>query len=109
MYFGYSWKTIGITANVPDAELSRRYQNTAFYVTLLEILPRGLEPEGPDVALMIPTVEEISSRWPGMPQDQIARIVEDYEDEQNVLGELDVLHSIHHRVLELAVEELGQM
>ncbi|KAK7467177.1 hypothetical protein VKT23_004235 [Stygiomarasmius scandens] len=109
IYLHDDWKTIGITANVPDAELSRRYQNTAFYVTLLEILPRGLEPEGPDVALMIPTVEEISSRWPGMPQDQIARIVEDYEDEQNVLGELDVLHSIHHRVLELAVEELGQM
>ncbi|THU89518.1 hypothetical protein K435DRAFT_969042 [Dendrothele bispora CBS 962.96] len=105
IYLHDDWKTIGETANVTDTELSRRYQSTAFYVTLLEILPRGLEPEGPDVALMIPTPEEVSSRWPGMPQDQIDRLMEDYEDEQNILGELDVLHGIHHRILELAAQE----
>ncbi|KAF5373775.1 hypothetical protein D9758_000587 [Tetrapyrgos nigripes] len=110
IYLHDDWSTIGVTANITDAELSKRYQTTAFYTTLLEILPREHQPEGyettPDAALMVPSVEEISSRWPGMPQEQISRLMEDYDDEQNILGELDVLNDVYHRVRELAAQEL---
>ena len=108
MYNG-SWDAIRKTTNVSDAELQKRFKNTALYNTLLEILPREDDQEGyetvPDVALMIPSTEEIASRWPGKPQDQIERLIQDYNLECDRLGDMD-LNDVYHRVRELAVEDL---
>ncbi|KAK1236521.1 hypothetical protein PQX77_000214 [Marasmius sp. AFHP31] len=109
IYIHDDWDAIRRTTNVSDAELQKRFKNTALYNTLLEILPREDDQEGyetvPDVALIIPSVEEIASRWPGMPQDQIERLVQDYNLECDKLGDMD-LNDVYHRVRELAVEDL---
>ncbi|KAL0570251.1 hypothetical protein V5O48_011713 [Marasmius crinis-equi] len=109
VYIHDDWDAIRKTTNVSDAELQKRFKSTALYHTLLEILPREDDQEGyetvPDVALIIPSVQEIASRWPGMPQDQIERLVQDYNLECDKLGDMD-LNDVYHRVRELAVEDL---
>ncbi|KAJ8078829.1 hypothetical protein PM082_013112 [Marasmius tenuissimus] len=109
IYIHDDWDAIRKTTNVSDAELQKRFKNTALYNTLLETLPREDDQEGyetvPDVALIIPSVEEIASRWPGMPQDQIERLIQDYNLECDKLGDMD-LNDVYHRVRELAVEDL---
>jgi nuclear pore complex protein Nup133 len=51
---------------------------------------------------MIPSTEEIVSRWPGMSPEQVESMIRDYNSEQDRLGELD-LEDIFLRVHELAV------
>ncbi|KAK7054841.1 hypothetical protein VNI00_003304 [Paramarasmius palmivorus] len=109
IYIHDDWDAIRRTTGVTDAELTKRFKDTALYNTLLEILPREHEQEGyetvPDVALIIPTAEEIASRWPGMPQDRIERLIQDYNLECDKLGDLD-LNDVYHRIRELAAEEI---
>ncbi|KIK57777.1 hypothetical protein GYMLUDRAFT_45965 [Collybiopsis luxurians FD-317 M1] len=113
IYLHDDWKAIQKTVGVGDAELSQRFRETALYFTLLDILSRENqdEPEGyetdPDVALIVPSLEEIASRWPGIPQDQVERVQEDYNLECDRLGELD-LEEAYPRVRELAEMELMQ-
>ncbi|KAF9075250.1 hypothetical protein BDP27DRAFT_40146 [Rhodocollybia butyracea] len=113
IYLHDDWKAIQKTAGVGDAELSQRFRETALYATLLDILSREDqgEPEGfetdPDVALIVPSLEEIASRWPGIPQDQVERVQEDYNIECDRLGEMD-LDEAYPRVRELAEIELTQ-
>jgi len=50
---------------------------------------------------MVPSTEEIVSRWPGMSSDQVDALINDYNSEQDRLGELD-LEDIFQRIHELA-------
>lgn len=52
-------------------------------------------------------MEEIASRWPGIPQDQVERIQEDYNIECDKLGEFEFDES-YPRVRELAEMEISQ-
>ncbi|KAF5381087.1 hypothetical protein D9615_003993 [Tricholomella constricta] len=109
IYIHDDWDSIRKTANVSDAELNARFCNTALYCTLCAILPREYQPEGyetlPDVALITPSAAEITSRWPGLSQEQVDALVQDYNLECDRLGELD-LNDVYHRVRELAVHDV---
>ncbi|KAJ3847514.1 hypothetical protein EV368DRAFT_76646 [Lentinula lateritia] len=112
IYLHDDWTAIQKTTGVGDAELTQRLKETALYTTFLDILshPDQDEPEGfetdPDVALVVPTIEEIASRWPGIPQDQVERIHDDYTSECDKLGEFE-LEEAYPRVRELAEYELS--
>jgi len=103
-----SWETLQKTADVSDDELNSRYQGTALYSTLCTVLERDDGPiVQPSEALMIPSTEEIMSRWPGMSPEQVESLIRDYNSEQDRLGELD-LEDIFLRVHELAVSEVEE-
>lgn len=92
-----------------DSEIKDRLRSTALYHTLCSALSRGEKltngyEASPDVALIVPTPAEISSRWSGISSDQVDAIVEDYNFECDKLGELE-LEDIFHRVRELAVQD----
>ncbi|KAH7871806.1 uncharacterized protein C8R40DRAFT_532912 [Lentinula edodes] len=112
IYLHDDWSAIQKTTGIGDAELTQRFRETALYTTFLDILsqPDQDEPEGfetdPDVALVVPTIEEIASRWPGIPQDQVERIHDDYTSECDKLGEFELEES-YPRVRELAEYELS--
>ena len=57
----------------------------------------------PNEALMIPQREEIASRWPGISAEQVDAMIDDYNAEQDALGELD-LADVFVRVHELAIQ-----
>jgi len=98
----YSWETLQKTSDVSDDELNSRYQGTALYLTLCSALERDDGPViHPSEALVIPSTEEIVSRWPGMSAEQIESLTIDYNSEQDRLGELD-LEDIFLRIHELA-------
>ncbi|KAJ3516620.1 hypothetical protein NLJ89_g1011 [Agrocybe chaxingu] len=101
-----SWETLQKTADISDDELNLRYQGTALYATLCSILQRADSPiVQPSEALMIPSYEEITSRWPGLSTDQVESLITDYNSEQDRLGELD-LDDIFTRIHELASQEV---
>jgi nuclear pore complex protein Nup133 len=103
MEYENSWETLQKTADVSDDELNSRYQGTALYLTLCTVLERDNGPIiQPSEALMIPSTEEIVSRWPGMSPEQVDALIRDYNTEQDRLGELE-LEDIFLRVHELAV------
>ncbi len=98
----YSWETLQKTSDVSDDELNSRYQGTALYLTLCSALERDDGPIiQPSEALLIPSTEEIISRWPGMSAEQTESLTVDYNSEQDRLGELD-LEDIFLRIHELA-------
>jgi nuclear pore complex protein Nup133 len=105
----YSWNMIRKTANVSDVELNERFRGTALYATLCAIISEPDRSEGyetqPDVALMTPSVAEISSRWPGLSLEETEALVQDYNLECDRLGELD-LNDVYHRVRELALHDV---
>ncbi|KAF8964670.1 hypothetical protein BDZ97DRAFT_1660027 [Flammula alnicola] len=106
VYLHDDWETIQKTADVSDEELNSRYQGTALYLTLCSVLQRDDGPIiQPSEALMIPTKEEIGSRWPGMSMDQVESLINDYTSEQDTLGELD-LADVFTRIHELATREV---
>ncbi|CAA7271672.1 unnamed protein product [Cyclocybe aegerita] len=101
-----SWETLQKTADISDDELNLRYQGTALYVTLCSILHRADGPiVQPSEALMIPSPEEITSRWPGLSMDQVESLITDYNSEQDRLGDLD-LDDIFTRIHEMASQEV---
>ena len=108
--FLYSWPKIRKTVNITDTQLIQKFRNTALYQTVKDSLTR--EEGGAEKALLpleeaaiIPTLEELQSRWPGHSTDQIHAIMRDYEAERKRLAELD-LQPIIERVKELAIQEL---
>ncbi|KAG6907355.1 hypothetical protein DXG01_009239 [Tephrocybe rancida] len=109
IYIHDDWDAIRKTANVSDAELSARFRSTALYNTFCAIVTRDYQPVGyetsPDEALITPTTTEITSRWPGLSQEQVDALVRDYNNECDRLGELD-LNDVFHRVRELAVQDV---
>ncbi|KAG7451103.1 uncharacterized protein BT62DRAFT_882814 [Guyanagaster necrorhizus] len=111
IYIHDDWNTIRQTANVSDSELSERFRSTALYTTFCHILTRTDQPDGyetiPDVSLIIPTAEEVSSRWPGKPTDEVESIVQDYTFECDTLGDLE-LNDVYYRIRELAEQDLEE-
>jgi len=84
--------------DVTDDELNDKYRNTALYVALRAAPKYIVEPQQ---ALGIPSTTEISSRWPGMPPDQVEAMEEDYQVESERLRTLGLEHDFA-RVAELA-------
>lgn len=58
----------------------------------------------PSEALPVPTQAEVSSRWPGMPPDDVAALAKDCEWEGRQLAALQ-LEDVVDRVRELANED----
>ncbi|KAJ7632668.1 hypothetical protein FB45DRAFT_978375 [Roridomyces roridus] len=79
------WDAICRTANVSDQELNDRFRA---YSTLRHAVQGYDTP--PDVALIIPTEAEITSRWPGLSSEQVTSLVQDYTLECDRLGELEL-------------------
>ncbi|KAF7338280.1 Methyltransferase type 11 [Mycena venus] len=105
IYIHDDWDAIRRTANVSDHQLNERFRATALYATLSNVLSMESPPEGydtsPDVALVIPTEAEITSRWPGLSSEQVDALLQDYTLECDKLGELD-LNDVYDRIRELA-------
>ena len=108
--FWYSWPKIRKTVNITDTQLIQKFRNTALYQTVKDSLTRE---EGSaekallplEEAAIIPTLEELQSRWPGHSTDQVQAIMRDFEAERKRLAELD-LQPIIERVKELAIQQL---
>ncbi|KAF9476583.1 methyltransferase type 11 [Pholiota conissans] len=111
VYLHDDWENIQKTDDVSDDELNARYQGTALFATLCSILSRPTDDRPlivePTDALMISSKEEIASRWPGMPVEQVEAMTNDYNSEQDILGEL-VLDDVFARILELAECEVEE-
>jgi nuclear pore complex protein Nup133 len=78
------------------------------YTVLLIQLPRAKDEEfdvKPDEALEIPTPEEMASRWPGMSPEQLDAIGDDYVNEMDTLGELELDEELFLQVKELAAQD----
>ncbi|KAJ7449858.1 hypothetical protein FB451DRAFT_741132 [Mycena latifolia] len=107
IYIHDDWDAIRRTANVSDHELNERFRATALYATLSIVLSMESPPEGydtsPDVALVIPTEAEVTSRWPGLSSEQVDALLQDYTLECDKLGDLD-LNDVYDRVRELAAQ-----
>ncbi|PSR74094.1 hypothetical protein PHLCEN_2v10050 [Hermanssonia centrifuga] len=105
----FSWNQIRHTVDATDAELTERFRNTALYAVQQSMMIfNGRHMEGymllPQEALPTPTEEEVASRWPGMPADDVFALLRDYERESNDLAALQ-LEDVVDRVRELAAEE----
>lgn len=103
----YSWIRIRQTANVTDAQLIAKYRHTALYAAVMDALDSEGELDAnlltPEQAAILPTREELTSRWPGHSTEQIEDLIRDYETEDRRLQSLD-LEYVFDRVKELAVE-----
>ncbi|KAH9981165.1 Non-repetitive/WGA-negative nucleoporin C-terminal-domain-containing protein [Lactifluus volemus] len=81
IYIHDNWDTIKKTSGVSDAQLNERFHSTALVTALSATLPNRHQPEGyilsPSQALAIPSIAELSSRWPGMSPEQIDALHED--------------------------------
>lgn len=79
------------------------------YFVLSIQLPRNKADEEleikPDEALGIPTQEEVASRWPGMSPEQSEAVINDYINEMDALGELELDEELFIRVRELAGQD----
>ncbi|KAF5315570.1 hypothetical protein D9611_004731 [Ephemerocybe angulata] len=110
VYLNDDWNALEKTANVSDSEIMERLSKTALYNTLTALLKSGADLDkeynaSPDVALIVPTQAEITSRWPGTSAELIEAIVEDYNYERDSLGELD-LQDVYLRVKEMAIQDV---
>ena len=107
-----SWVRLRQTSNATDAEVTKRLQSTALYA-----VQRAFQNQngdhfdgyflGPDEALPAPTSEEIASRWPGMPPEEVVALLNDYEGQSFELAALK-LDEIVERVRELAAKDGGR-
>ena len=104
-----SWDVIKETSGVSDAQLNGRFRSTALVAALSATLPKRHQPEGyiltPSQALVVPSLAELSSRWPGMSPEQIEALHEDYQEESNLLAEYDLLEAFS-RAREVIVDEM---
>lgn len=99
--FPFSWDLIRQTVDVTDDELTGKYQNTALYTTLACGPKYVLEPSR---ALGIPSTTDITSRWPGLPPDQVEALEKDFSTESAALGSLK-LENDYKRVKELVAQD----
>ncbi|PPR00501.1 hypothetical protein CVT24_005524 [Panaeolus cyanescens] len=104
IYLHDDWESIQKTDGVSDEELISRYQSTALFYTLLSLDLDTIPAVDPSESLVVPTLEEITSRWPGMSGDQVEMLQGDYAWEQDTLGEL-LLEDIYMRIQELAEQK----
>jgi nuclear pore complex protein Nup133 len=87
--------------DVTDDELTAKYQNTALYATLACGPKYVLEPSG---ALTVPSTTDITSRWPGLPPDQVEAMERDFAMESRLLEGLE-LENDYKRVKELVAQD----
>ena len=104
-----SWDAIKKTSGVSDAQLNERFRGTALVAVLSATLPKRHQPEGyilpPNQALAVPSLAELSSRWPGMSPEQIEALHEDYQEESDLLAEYDLTEAFN-RAREVVVDEM---
>jgi nuclear pore complex protein Nup133 len=109
IFFRNSWDVIKKTSGVSDAQLNDRFRSTALVATLTATLPKRHQPEGyilsPSQALAVPSLAELSSRWPGMSPEQIEALREDYQEESDLLAEYDLADAFN-RARELILDEM---
>jgi len=101
IYLHDDWDSIRRTADVTDDELTAKYQNTALYATLACGPKYVLEPNR---ALAIPSTTDITSRWPGLPPDQVENMEKGFAMESDALKDLG-LENDYKRVKELVAQD----
>ncbi|EKM55617.1 uncharacterized protein PHACADRAFT_256352 [Phanerochaete carnosa HHB-10118-sp] len=109
IYLHDDWRAIRHTVNTTDAEITKRFRHTALYHALVSTIhadPEYSACEGfiiaePNDALTMPTLSQLQSRWPGMPDVDVEGILGDYEWESAALKELG-LEDVVDRIRELA-------
>ena len=78
-------------------------------MALSATLPNRHQPEGyilsPSQALAIPSIAELSSRYPGMSPEQIDALHEDYQEESALLAEYDLME-VFGRAREVVLDEM---
>lgn len=88
--------------------MNERFKNTALFTVLQATLHKKHQPRGylllPDEVLNVPETEEIASRWPGLPPEEIDEMKGDYEVESLRVEELQ-LGEAFERVKELVLGE----
>lgn len=57
---------------------------------------------------MLPSKEEIVSRWPGLSTEQVETLMMDYTSEQDQLGEI-ILDDVYVRIRELVESDGGDI
>lgn len=95
--------------NATDAEITNRFRHTALYHALASTIhaqPEYTSCEGfkiaePSGTLTTPTLSQLQSRWPGMPDEDVEGILRDYERESARLKGLE-LEDVVDRIKELA-------
>jgi len=102
IYLHDDWASILRTTDVSDAALTERYRGTALYFTFCS----GAPSTSPGEALMLPSKEEIVSRWPGLSTEQVETLMMDYTSEQDQLGEI-ILDDVYVRIRELVESDGG--
>jgi len=109
IYIHDNWDTIKQTSGVSDAQLNERFRNTALVAALSATLPKRHQPEGyilpPNQALAVPSLAELSSRWPGLSPEQIEALHKEYQEESNLLAEYD-LTEVYGRAREVVLDEM---
>ncbi|KAI9466341.1 hypothetical protein BJY52DRAFT_1367647 [Lactarius psammicola] len=109
IYTHDNWDVIKKTSGVSDAQLNDRFRSTALVAALSATLPKRHQPEGyilsPSQALAVPSLAELSSRWPGMSPEQIEALREDYQEESDLLAEYD-LSEAFGRAREVVLDEM---
>ncbi|THH33962.1 hypothetical protein EUX98_g282 [Antrodiella citrinella] len=103
IYIHDDWIRIQQTAEVTDEEVNNRFRNTALS-TVLQNLHNDQFHVRPAEAKVVPSSEEIASRWPGLPADEVEALYQDYLWERDRLEELGVDEEVYERVKELAAE-----
>jgi nuclear pore complex protein Nup133 len=109
IYIHDSWDVIKETSGVSDTQLNDRFRSTALVAALSATLPKRHQPEGyiltPSQALAVPSLAELSSRWPGMSPEQIEALREDYQEESDLLAGYD-LSEAFARAREVVLDEM---
>jgi len=109
IYTHDNWDTIKKTAGVSDAQLNERFRSTALVGALSATLTKRHQPEGyilpPNQALAVPSIAELSSRWPGMSLEQIEALHADYQEESDLLAEYDLAEAFN-RAREVVLDEM---
>lgn len=103
-----SWDSIRKTSGVTDAELNERFKNTALHTVLKATLYKTHQPKGylllPSEVLGVPERNEIASRWPGLPPEEIDALKGDYEAESLRVKDME-LGDVFERVKELVSDD----
>lgn len=99
-----SWAAILKTTDISDATLTERYRGTALYITLFS----GALSISPTETLVLPSKEEIVSRWPGLSIEEVESLIMDYTFEQDKLGEFG-LDDVYVRIKELVESDGGNI
>ncbi|TDL24789.1 hypothetical protein BD410DRAFT_813702 [Rickenella mellea] len=101
------WNAIRKTAHVTDGQLIAKFRHTALYTAVADQLSGGVDQFNanlltPEQAAVLPTMEELTSRWPGYSNEQIAELMRSHEMERTTLLGLE-LDYVFDRVKELAI------